>query len=126
VKLRLLDDSIRLRMSRSDVAAAGKGNAVQAQTRFPDGRAFTYVLEPSAEGAMADAAYTDGRMVVRLPRSDIAAWANDDTAVALRSEIDLSSGESLKLLIEKDFQCLSHRHDEDQSDLFLNPESATC
>lgn len=126
MKLRLLNDSIRLRLSRSDVAAADAQGAVEARTQFPDGRAFTYVLEASPECAAADVAYTGDRMVVRLPRSNITAWANDDTAVSLRSQVKLPSGEPLKLLIEKDFQCLSHRHDEDQSDLFQNPEVAAC
>jgi len=126
VKLRLLDDSIRLRLSRSDVAAADGGGRVQAQTRFPGGRTFTYVLETSPEGSPVEAAYNDDRMVVRLPRADMTAWANDDTAVSLRRDVDLADGAVLKLLIEKDFQCLSHRHDEDQSDLYPNPETSSC
>jgi hypothetical protein len=52
-------------------------------------------------------------------------WANDHEAISLRSAVQLPGGESLKLLVEKDFTCLTHRHDEDQSDLFPNPETET-
>lgn len=126
VKLRLLDDSIRLRLSRSDVAAADERGIVEGQTRFPGGRVFTYVLEALPNGSGASAAYMDDHIVIRLPASDISAWANDDASVSLRDDVRLPDGNRLKLLVEKDFTCLSHRHDEDQSDLFPNPESTQC
>ncbi len=125
MKLRLLDDSIRLRLSRSDVAAADEQGAVAGETRFPYGGIFTYVLEALPNGAAASASYSDDCMIVRLPAPEISAWANDDTAVSLRSEVELPGGGRLKLLVEKDFTCLTHRHDEDQSDLFPNPEPAS-
>ncbi len=123
MKLRLLDDSIRLRLSRSDVAAADKQGIVEGQTHFPHGGVFTYVLEALRNRSDASAAYADERLVVKLPASEISAWADDDAAVSLRSEVQLPDGNRLKLLVEKDFTCLSHRHDEDQSDLFPNPEN---
>jgi hypothetical protein len=123
MKLRLLDDSIRLRLSRSDVTAAAEQRAVAGQTRFPFGSAFTYVLEALPNGAAASASYAEDCMAVGLPAADISAWADDDTAISLRAEVQLPDGNRLKLLVEKDFTCLTHRHDEDQSDLFPNPES---
>lgn len=65
-------------------------------------------------------------MVVRLPADEISAWATDDGAVSLHGEVALSGGERLKLLVEKDFQCITARSDEDQSDLFVNPEATKC
>jgi len=125
MKLRLLDDSIRLRLSRRDVATVDEYGAVAGQTRFPHGDAFTYVLE-ALPNAAAGASFADNCMVVRLPTAQIAAWAKDTDAVSLRSEVKLPGGGPLKLLVEKDFTCLTHRPDEDQSDLFSNPELAEC
>lgn len=125
MKLRLLDDSIRLRLSRSEVAAAHEKGLVEGRTRFPDGSVFAFCLEAPPKGSAASASYRNDRMVVRLPASAISDWANDDEAVSLREELELPHGGRLKLLVEKDFQCLSHRDDEDQSDLFRNPE-ASC
>jgi Family of unknown function (DUF7009) len=121
MKLRLLDDSIRLRLSRSEVVAADEQGVVEGQTNFPDGSVFTFALEALQNGS-ASAAFASQRMVVRLPAAEISAWANDDAAVSLHGELELPLGGLLKLLVEKDFRCLSPRDDEDQSDLFQNPE----
>lgn len=125
MKLRLLDDSIRLRLSRSDVVAANERGIVEARTRFPDGSAFKFALRSSNAGE-ASAEFDGGRMLVGLPAAEISAWVNDDTSVSVHKEIELPDGGHLKLLIEKDFQCLTDRPDEDQSDLFQNPDSSAC
>ena len=125
VKLRLLDDSIRLRLSRSDVVAAEQQGLVEGQTRFPDGSTFTFALK-AEPGGVDGAEFSYGRMVVRLPAAEISAWASDDEAVSLRGEVNLPSGSRLDLLVEKDFQCLTARPGEDQSDLFTNPEGGEC
>lgn len=125
MKLRLLDDSIRLRLSRADVTRVRELGVVEGRTRFPDGSAFTFALEALPAGTAGAACVAD-RMVVWLPAGEIASWAGDDTAVSLQREIDLPDGGRLKLLVEKDFQCLTARPDEDQSDLFVNPESSEC
>ena len=125
MKLRLLDDSIRLRLSRADVVVANEHGVVEGQTRFPDGSVFTFALKGLPNGSDASASFESNRMVVGLPAAEISAWANDDTAVSLHGELPLPHGDSLKLLVEKDFKCITPRGDEDQSDLFPNPEP-TC
>lgn len=124
MKLRLLDDTIRLRLSQSEVAAASAEGLVESQTRFPDGSVLTFALEALSEGSEPGASFGGERLVVRMPATEIAAWAGDDTAVTLRGELALPAGGDLKLLVEKDFRCLSPREGEDQSDLFSNPGSA--
>jgi len=123
MKLRLLDDSIRLRLSRTEVSAAEDDGVVEGQTRFPDGSAFHFVLQGSPTGDTA--MFSDGRMVIGLSAAAIADWASNDSAVSLRAELPLPDGTRLKVLVEKDFQCVTPRGDEDQSDLFPNPE-ANC
>lgn len=125
MKLRLLDDSIRLRLSQSEVVAAEKEAGVESKTRFPDGSTFRFALRSISAGP-ASAGFSDGAIVVGLPANEISTWANDDSAVSLHAEIELPDGSRLKLLVEKDFQCLTERPDEDQSDLFQNPDSSAC
>jgi hypothetical protein len=124
MKLRLLDDSIRLRLSRDEVAAAAERGVVEGRTRFPDGSVFTFALEALQNRSDTSASYSSDRLVVKLPARDIAAWAKDGTAVSLHGELELPLGGPLKLLVEKDFRCVSPRDDEDQSNLFQNPEQA--
>ena len=122
MKLRLLDDSIRLRLSRDEVVAADEQGIVEGQTGFPDGSVFTFALEALENSSAASASYTSDRMVVKLPAPKISAWAKDDSAVSLHGELELPLGGHLKVLVEKDFRCVSPRDDEDQSNLFQNPE----
>jgi len=124
MKLRLLDDSIRLRLSQGEVLAAGEQRLVEGQTRFPDGSVFTFALEAVENAAAPSAAYAQDRMVVRLPAAEVSAWARDDAAVSLVGELELPRGGLLRLLVEKDFRCLTPRDEEDQSDLFANPEGS--
>ncbi len=124
MKLRLLDDSIRLRLSRDEVIAADEHGIVEGQTRFPDGSVFRFALESLKNSSHASASYASDRLVVKLPAVKISAWAKDDTAVSLHDELTLPLGGQLKLLVEKDFRCISPRDDEDQSNLFQNPERA--
>jgi hypothetical protein len=126
MKLRLLDDSIRLRLSRSEVVAAHEKGIVESRTRFSDGSVFTYALEGEQSATDASAVYARDRMVVKLPAHEISAWANDDAAVSLRGEVRLPDGGRLNLLVEKDFKCLSPRGDEDESDLFQNRQPTSC
>lgn len=123
MKLRLLDDSIRLRLSRDEVVAADERGRVEGQTRFPDGTVFKFALEALNNASAASASYTRDRMVVTLPAPNISAWAKDDTAVSLRGEAQLPHGGHLKILVEKDFRCVTPRTDEDQSNLFENPKA---
>jgi hypothetical protein len=125
MKLRLLDDSIRLRLSQSEVVAADEQGIVESRTRFPDGSTFSFALQALKKGSEMSASYARDRLVVKLPASEISAWANDDAAVSLRGEVRLPDGGQLKVLVEKDFKCLTPREDEDQSGLFQNPEK-TC
>jgi Family of unknown function (DUF7009) len=124
MKLRLLDDSVRLRLSQSEVNAADRQGIVEGRTRFPDGSIFTFALEALPGTGTRGAAIAANRLVVRLPAAEIAAWANDDAAVSLHGDLTLPEGGSLSLLVEKDFRCLTPREGEDQSDMFPNPDES--
>ena len=113
MKLRIRGDSIRLRLTRTEVAAVAQGQLVQEFTGFPGGIRFAYSLEPRADAAGISASFSDGRIVVALPLAQALAWANGDS-------VTLQSG---GILIEKDFACLKPRahEQEDESDMFPNP-----
>jgi hypothetical protein len=52
---------------------------------------------------------------------DIQQWAESEQ-VSIRSDKLLDDGEELRILIEKDFQCLAPR-EEDESDMFPHPDA---
>jgi len=122
MKLRIQDDSIRFRLTRSEVARLGDGLDVEAICRFPGGRALTYALT-LADRMSVDARFDAGRIDVALPRERTIAWARSDT-VTLPSEASESAA-TPRVLVEKDFTCVDPRDGDDQSDLFPNPKGRT-
>jgi hypothetical protein len=119
MKLRIMGDSIRLRLARSEVRALEQGGRVAQSTRFPGGESFTYELVSSPAAADASARFQASRLTVTLPRDTAMSWCRSET-VGIRAAPSLQTGE-LSLLIEKDFPCLTPRAGEDESDRFSRP-----
>ena len=96
------------------------GGAVRQLVEFGPGRRLAYELRTVAGGEVA--ASFDGKCIqVTLPHSVAERWQAPDE-VSIRGEQELPGGGRLKILVEKDFQCLVPREDEDQSGLFPNPQ----
>jgi hypothetical protein len=127
VKIRIKDNSIRLRLTRGEVDAMRDNGVVTSNTGFPGGRKFSYALESSPASVNPAAFYSDNEIRVRLPETLVLAWSTTEQ-ISIRGEQVLDDGGKLSILVEKDFACLTHRPDEDQSDMFPNPdvESAEC
>ncbi len=124
MKLRIRDNSIRLRLSQGEVAALGKEGLVASRIEFPGGRALAYVVESSPASVMP-AAFLSGNLVtVSLPESMVLPWARSEQ-VAISGEQRLDDGTWLHVLVEKDFACLAPRADEDETDLYPHPRAGT-
>jgi hypothetical protein len=125
VKLRIRGDSLRLRLTRGEVTSLREHGEV-AETIHFGGRALEYVLR-SAEVDAPRASFVGDRIEVAIPRAAAETWAGSDQ-VGIEAEQELEGG-SLRLLIEKDFQCLAPREGEDDSDAFPHPgaeSGASC
>lgn len=122
MKLRLQDDSLRLRLNVSEVRTIGSGAPVSAATRFPGGAVLTYELVPSGVAALS-AGFADGRVTVEVPHGDAQAWAASESWISLEGTVDLGATGILSLLVEKDFACLAPRPGDDSADLFVNPRT---
>ena len=121
MKIRISDDSIRLRLDRREVDDIGQGKSVSCSTRFSGGAAFQYGLLV-VDGDSVTADFSDGCIEVSLPRKTALRWARDETEVSIHGENEFEGG-ALALLIEKDFECLDPREGEDQSNRFVNPKA---
>ena len=127
MKIRIKGNSLRLRVSRSELARILAGDCVEETIHFaPEpGAAFTYALQQQPLTKSPTVLYTDSRVSVLLPADQAYVWGATDQ-VGIAEEICLGSLGSLALLIEKDFACLD-RNDEDNQDTFANPHAgATC
>lgn len=120
MKLRIRDNSIRLRLERGEVDALRDNGMVSAKTGFPGGRDFGYVVESSPASVNPGAVLSDSTVTVRLPETSVLAWANSEQ-VSIVGEQRLTEGDTLSILVEKDFACLAPREGEDESDMFPHP-----
>ena len=123
VKLRVRDNSIRLRLTRGEVDRMAAEGLVKASVPFSAGVSFDYVLESSRACVDPSAFLSNNVLTVSLPEESTRRWASSD-AVSISAEQALDDGQSLKILVEKDFACLAPRDGEDESDMFEHPASA--
>jgi hypothetical protein len=115
MKLRIQGNSLRLRLTRNEVAQLHDGGRVESSIEFGPGRTLTYALESSPQAASVVASF-DGRAIfVAVPTPLITTWAEGDT---ISIEGPLQAG--VQVLIEKDFQCL-HKTGPPDPDAYPNP-----
>jgi hypothetical protein len=126
MKLRIRENTIRLRLKRAEVDQLASGGKIVEQTCFPDS-VLTYSLDIADDGNVS-ASFRDGRLAISLPESDVTQWAENDQ-VSIVAEQALGDSGALSLLIEKDFKCLApghHRPCEDDTDTYPHPEAGTA
>jgi len=119
MKLRIHANSLRLRLSRSEVEQLQQTGICTESLRFGSGSQLDYSLEVSSRIRVAEASYSNNCIRVLLPLDIAEAWAAS-SEVSL--SITHSIGDAPAVLIEKDFQCL-HRNQENStgSDIYPNP-----
>jgi hypothetical protein len=122
MKLRIRGNSIRLRLGQSEVAQLVKDGRVHASIQFsaiPKSQlSYTLVTSPTEEDISAQ--LVDSEIKVTVPEGLARGWANSEQ-VGLKNVQQIDGKASLWILIEKDFQSLEPRPDDDQSDNFKNP-----
>ena len=120
MKLRILDNSIRLRLTQSEVVAFGEQGRVEAHTRFRPGQAMTYALEVSDGVEHLAAHYGEEGITVLVPSAWVSGWV-DTNKVGLEGEQRIDGDAVMTILIEKDFKCLHGPEDRIEADAFPNP-----
>jgi hypothetical protein len=116
MKLRIQDDSLRLRLTRGEVEDLNRGGAIERTVHFPGGRALQYIVTGCTAAASPRAVYSGDAIRVSLPQIRVKAWAASD-------EVGIEGQDGpIRILVEKDFECL-HRDGAAQPDAFPNPQA---
>ncbi len=127
MKLRIKGDSLRLRVSRSELDSIIRGERIEDTILFspdPDA-ALTYCLDHAAGDAPTGLRYSPGKVTVLLAARDVKVWS-DPGQVGIYTAIAVGPTRSLELIIEEDFACLD-RDDQGNADTFENPHAgAKC
>jgi hypothetical protein len=122
MKLRIKGNSLRIRLTKTEVSKLSETGYLEELTSFPGNR-FVYALQKADDIEVLSATFINNKITVFVPHSFINDWPGNNV-VGLDTKIPLTETESLYLLIEKDFVCLDETT-EDQSDNYENPNK-TC
>jgi hypothetical protein len=112
MKLRIKSNSIRYRLTRSDVDTLLKEGVIKEKVSFGDDE-LVYVLQSIVKDQLS-ADFKNNIITVYMPKVMLKELADTD-----KVGFENSHG-ALHILIEKDFTCLDNV-DEDQSDNYPNP-----
>jgi hypothetical protein len=118
VKIRLRANTVRFRLTQTEIATLRERGSVEATTLFAPGQALTYRLNSGRNYA---ASLAGNIIQITIPAADVAHWTGTEI-VGLYASCPLPMGEKLELTLEKDFNCLLPRSPEDNTDTFPNPQ----
>ena len=125
MKLRLRGNTLRLRLRQGEVRALAETGGVEERTEFaPGSPPLVYALRADDTPAVG-ASFEQGRIVVRVPRAAARQWAAGEQ-VGIDGAQETAGGDALRILIEKDFECLDAAAGESQDDAFPNPRGPKC
>ncbi|MBT8143558.1 MAG: hypothetical protein KJO55_02595 [Gammaproteobacteria bacterium] len=113
MKMRIKGDSLRLRLTQTEVAELASGGACSVTMNLAQG-ALTYKVCSGAVDNLS-AGLEHDLLQVTVPRARIMQWAQSD-------EVTISGQHGpLQILVEKDFACLKPRPGDDDLDTFRHP-----
>jgi hypothetical protein len=112
MKLRLHANSLRLRLSQSEVARLAETGRLDDSVTFAPGQILSYSVESGAADAVA-ASFDNNRIRVVLPEAQAKHWIESE-------QEGIGSDAGLRIQVEKDFECL-HKPAEEDADTFPNP-----
>jgi hypothetical protein len=126
MKLRIKGNSLRLRVTPSDVTKLLRNGAIREHVQFtanPKDR-LTYEVISSLSEPTATLVYRLGNITVSVPELQLKQWAGSDD-VGVYADIALGGDQVFSVAIEKDFACLD-LSDAENEDTFPNPNLAAA
>jgi hypothetical protein len=120
MKLRIRDNTLRLRVSRSDLVLLIQNKRVDSTIYFTGNAEdkWTYAIEMRSDFDSATLRYQPTEVLVLVPDAEAKAWAESDQ-VGIYASCQLGQGQRLEILVEKDFACLD-LSDAENKDTFPN------
>jgi len=122
MKLRLKGNSLRARLTRTEVLRLAANGNLESQTDFGHAT-FTFSVVLGESHQPLSASIHPYAVVLHALKSLVEQWAASDQ-VGLYGEQSITGGHNLTIALEKDFRCLDPRLDEDESDHFDHPMTA--
>ena len=122
MKIRIKGNSVRIRLGKSEVDCFAETGEVSESNDFGGGNLLRYSLQKSATGESLSAKFDSNVITLYMPENLLHEWATTER-VGFDANMPIGNGSNLFLLVEKDWKCLDTTN-EDQSDMFANPNEA--
>lgn len=119
MKIRIKGNSVRLRLTKSEVEKFCKEGRCSETTVFGD-KSLTYALVAMEGIDTLKATYEGDTITVYIAKEAKETWFNSDR-ISYSNNVNISTEEALSILVEKDFVCMDETI-EDQSDNYPNPK----
>lgn len=111
---------MRFRLAKPEVELFGKKGFIQDQTDFFP-RPFIYALKTDGSISELMAVFKDNAITLLVPEAWVKKWVSSEQ-VGFEGWMKTEGGQSVNLLLEKDFKCLDVTI-EDQSENYDNPST---
>ena len=115
MKIRIKGNSVRLRLTKTEVATLCKTGRFEEKTHFPNG-VFTYALQAVNATDRIAASIRGNTIELLISKELIRDWSSNDR-VGFAHNISLENNLELSLLVEKDLYAWMRR-----SDNYPNPK----
>ncbi len=117
MKLRLTGNSLRLRVTRSEVVRLRDHGVLEESADFGSGEILSYRIESRAGAEPTRVDFRNGLLLVVVPSEIVRVWTfGDDVGIYAQAG-------AMGIAIEKDFHCLTRPLDEQEADTFPNPSA---
>src|SRR5580698_5707115 len=103
MKIRLFNDSVRIRLTQAEVEALAAGGVLESVTPFP-GEAFACTIQPSKDEFEAHQA--GGRLTILVPETRTVGWASSSEEGMYAEQPSGHDGLVLRIAVEKDYRCI--------------------
>lgn len=123
MKLRLKNNSVRLRLTQNEVSSFTASGYVEESIEFgvESHQRLIYRVESDAQTETMQAVFLNNRITISVPKLQANEWTNT-AQIGIESSLEIGDGKVLRLLIEKDFACLEPRAGEDDAGAFPHPQ----
>ncbi|SFI13911.1 DUF7009 family protein [Halpernia frigidisoli] len=121
MKIRIKGNSIRLRLTKTDVKNLKNFGKIEEKTVFNDTNIFEYTLEIDDNISEISARFDQNKINVFLSKKN-AKTLTETNEITVQGNQENGTEKGLLLLIEKDLECLDSTT-EDQSDMFKNTKT---
>ena len=118
MKLRIKGNSIRMRLTRSEIDYFRNTGSIEEKTEFGNSL-LSYALIKVADIKHLSATFKENKIFLNLPESLAEQWTETELT-GIEHALDIGNGKKLFLLLEKDFKCMDQVA-EDQHDNYENP-----